>query len=129
VNEVAKDKMKAFRLWMTCRTSENRALYENKRNTRNKIIAEEKVPNWNRLCEDLEQDLKGNKKLLFHLAKFYRKGTTEKIKVPASRIINKHWEYNKPLYIAFLDLEKAFDRIPEESYGNPCSRMKYRITW
>ena len=23
----------------------------------------------------------------------------------------KHWEYNQPLFIAFLDLEKAFDRV------------------
>ena len=28
------------------------------------------------------------------------------------QLIEKHWEFNKPLYIAFLDLEKAFDRIP-----------------
>ena len=28
------------------------------------------------------------------------------------RIMDKHWEYNKPLYVAFLDLEKAFDRVP-----------------
>ena len=24
----------------------------------------------------------------------------------------QYWEFNKPLYIAFLDLEKAFDGIP-----------------
>ena len=28
------------------------------------------------------------------------------------QLIEKHWEFNKPFYIAFLDLEKAFDRIP-----------------
>ena len=28
------------------------------------------------------------------------------------QLIEKHWEFNKPLYISFLDLEKAFDRIP-----------------
>ena len=26
-------------------------------------------------------------------------------------VIEKHWEYNQPLFIAFLDLEKAFDRV------------------
>ena len=29
-------------------------------------------------------------------------------------VIKKHWEYNQPLFIAFLDLEKAFDRVPTE---------------
>ena len=28
------------------------------------------------------------------------------------QLIEKHWEFNKPLYIAFLDLEIVFDRIP-----------------
>ena len=28
------------------------------------------------------------------------------------QLIEKHWEFNKPLYIAFRDLEKEFDRIP-----------------
>ena len=27
-------------------------------------------------------------------------------------VIEKSWEYNRPLYIAFIDLEKAFDSIP-----------------
>ena len=33
---------------------------------------------WNRLCKDLEQDLNGNKKLLYHMAKSYRKGNQDK---------------------------------------------------
>ena len=29
-------------------------------------------------------------------------------------VIEKHWEYNQPLFIVFLNLEKAFDRVPRE---------------
>ena len=29
-------------------------------------------------------------------------------------VIEKHWEYNQPLFIAFLYLEKTFDRVPIE---------------
>ena len=29
-------------------------------------------------------------------------------------VIEKHWEYNQLLFIAFLGLEKAFDRVPRE---------------
>lgn len=34
------------------------------------------------------------------------------------RIMDKHWEYNKPLYIAFIDLEKAFDSVPRTKLWN-----------
>ena len=27
-------------------------------------------------------------------------------------LMEKHWEYDTPMYLAFLDIEKAFDRVP-----------------
>ncbi|XP_067947354.1 uncharacterized protein [Watersipora subatra] len=27
-------------------------------------------------------------------------------------VMDKHWEYNRPLFMAFLDQEKAFDSVP-----------------
>ena len=36
------------------------------------------------------------------------KSTTEMI-CSIKSIMDKHWEFNQQLYIAFLDLEKAFD--------------------
>ena len=42
----------------------------------------------------------------------FRKGVGTCDMICALRqLIEKHWQFNKTLYIAFLDLEKAFDRI------------------
>ena len=37
-----------------------------------------KAESWNRLCEDLELDVNGTKKLIYQLANSYRKGHTQK---------------------------------------------------
>ena len=42
----------------------------------------------------------------------FRKGVGTTYMIWALRlVIEKHWEYNQPLFIAFLDLEKTFDRV------------------
>ncbi|EYC40245.1 hypothetical protein Y032_0623g776 [Ancylostoma ceylanicum] len=41
-------------------------------------------------------------------------GTTDAIHA-ARLLIEKHREKRKPLHLAFLDLEKAFDRVPHEA--------------
>ena len=45
----------------------------------------------------------------------YRKGIGTTDMIWALRlVIEKHCEYNQPPFIVFLDLEKAFDRVPRE---------------
>ena len=67
-------KNRAFRTWMKHRTAESRKEYVEKRNlvhTRRRIAKEEC---WVKLRKDLDEDVQGNKKLLYNLAKRYRKG-------------------------------------------------------
>ena len=46
----------------------------------------------------------------------FRKGVGTTNMIGAFRlVVEKHWEYNHPLFIAFLDLEKALDRVPREN--------------
>ena len=34
------------------------------------------------------------------------------------QLMEKHWEYDTPMYLAFLDLEKSFDRVPRKNLWN-----------
>ena len=34
------------------------------------------------------------------------------------QLMEKHWEYDTPMYLAFLDLEKAFDQVPRNNLWN-----------
>lgn len=78
VKKAVKEKTGAFRRWMKERTPETREVYEAKRNSANRVKTETKQLKWKQLCDDLEKDLQGNKKLIYQLAKSYRKGRSEK---------------------------------------------------
>ena len=34
------------------------------------------------------------------------------------QLMEKHWEYDTPMYLAFQDLDKAFDRVPHKNLLN-----------
>ena len=47
------------------------------------------------------------------------RGTTDAIFI-VRQLQEKHLAANKLLYMAFVDLEKAFDRVPQMSSGGQC---------
>ena len=34
------------------------------------------------------------------------------------QLMEKHWEYDTPMYLEFLDLENALDRVPRKNLWN-----------
>ena len=74
VREAVTSKMKAFRRWMKTRQQEDRVAYEEKRK---EIKRKAKEDVWRNIGKDLLEDSKGTRKLLYSMAKNYRKGTKE----------------------------------------------------
>ena len=75
VKQAVSEKGVAFRKW----TAENRKNYKTKRNQAHAAKRDAKQEKWKQIFDDLEEDLQGNKKLLFQMAKNYRKEKTEKV--------------------------------------------------
>ena len=42
-------------------------------------------------------------------------------------LMDKSWEFNTDVYMAFLDLEKAFDRVPRNKLWNVLAREEYNV--
>jgi len=74
-----KAKNHAFRLWMKSRTKDTREEYVKQRNLANCMRRAVKQECWEKLGKELEEDLQGNKKLLYNLAKSYRQGDKETV--------------------------------------------------
>ena len=62
---------------MKNRTKESREEYVKRRNLVNSMRHTVKRECWEKLGKDLEEDLQGNKKLLYNLAKSYRQDDKE----------------------------------------------------
>ena len=68
-----KYKQKCFRLWMKSRTPESREEYATARREAHKYKRQSKTDAWNTLCKEMERDVIETKKLIYQLAKSYRK--------------------------------------------------------
>ena len=81
-NEELKSKVKykqrCFRLWMKSRTPESREAYTTARREAHKFKRQAKTDAWNTLCKEMERDVIGTKKLIYQLAKSYRKGQQQR---------------------------------------------------
>ena len=81
-NEELKSKVKyeqrCFRLWMKSRTPESREAYTTARREAHKFKRQSKKDSWNILCEEMDRDVIGTKKLIYQLATSYRKGQQQR---------------------------------------------------
>ena len=73
VREAVKKKSVAFRKWMKRRNPESRAEYEAARNEAERVKTRAKREAWERLGNELEDDMQGTKKLVYSIAKSYRR--------------------------------------------------------
>ena len=107
VQDAVKAKQKAFRKWMKERTMEAKEEYNRLRNEASTACRRAKRNMWIKIGNDLEEDHEGQKKLMFSMAKRYRKAggeTTRNIKdkngnsLFDQHTINKRWnEYFEEL--------------------------------
>ncbi len=77
VKEAVKEKTRSFRKWMKTRNIEDREDYVDKRNSAEATKRAAKEDMWIKIGQDLERDVEGTRKLLYSMAKNYRKGNNE----------------------------------------------------
>ncbi len=68
VKDAVKVKNRLFRIWMKERTPETRASYIAARNYSERIKRLSKKTSWNKVCQDLEADVRDTKKLIYNIA-------------------------------------------------------------
>src|SRR5678815_2968938 len=75
VQTAVKRKMKCFKRWIKTRGVEEREEYVEARREAEQIKRREKESTWERIGGELEEDLQGTRKLIYSIAKSYRKGS------------------------------------------------------
>lgn len=118
VKTAVKEKTLAFRRWMRTRQVEDRNRYVEARNYAEAKKRSAKEESWQRIGRDLEQDMQGTRKLIYSLARGYRKGNA----APTYAIKNKDGTtlLSEPLEIArrwleyFSELLNVEGQIEEE---------------
>ena len=60
-------------LWVKSRTPESREAYTTARREAHKFKRQSKTDAWNTMCKEMERDVIETKKLIYQLAKSYRK--------------------------------------------------------
>ena len=78
VKDASKVKHMLFRIWIKERTPETRASYIAARNDSGRIKRLSKKTFWNKVCQDLEADVRDTKTLIYNIANSFRKGKTER---------------------------------------------------
>ena len=73
VQDSVKRKMKSFRRWIKIRSPENRLEYVIDRNETEQVKKREREEKWRKIGQDLQEDLKGTKTLLYNIAKMIEK--------------------------------------------------------
>lgn len=74
VRDAVKKKTQAFRRWMRRRSLETRQEYEILRNEAERVKARAKRESWKKLGKELEEDMQGTRKLIYSIAKSYKRG-------------------------------------------------------
>ena len=78
VKDAVKVKNRLFRIWVKERTPETTASYITARNDSERIKRLPKKTSRNKVCQDLEADVRDTKEWIYNIANSYRKGKTER---------------------------------------------------
>lgn len=102
-------KMKCFRKWIKTRGEMERREYVEARRESDRIKRMEKVNTWEKIGNELEEDVTGMRKLVFNIAKNYRKCST-----PMARAVK---DENGELIVNQGEIDERWKRFFEDLYN------------
>ena len=115
-----KHKMKMYRRWTKTRNAMDREIYVVARREAGKVKKKSKKLMWKKIGQDLEHDLRGTRKLLYSMAKNYRKGNNDRVYtindknnnllVESGDIADRWMEY----FCELLNIDIQHDEEPED---------------